>query len=73
MQNLIDASRDYDCCRYFDLIKRIEDFYRDGIITLDELNQMQDMRGETLINYQVSLNMLSQTKPSDKNYQKLTV
>lgn len=68
----INTSRDYDCCRYFDLIKRIEKFYADNIITDDELKDMNDMRGETLINYQVATEMLHNMKPDAKDYSKMT-
>lgn len=68
----INASRDYDCCRYFDLIKRIEQFYADNVITDEELNNMNDMRGETLINYQVAAEMLHNMKPESKDYGKMT-
>ncbi len=68
----INTSRDYDCCRYFDLIKRIEQFYADNIITDEELNNMNDMRGETLINYQVAAEMLHNMKPESKDYGKMT-
>ena len=71
-ERLIDGSRDYDCCRYFDLIKRIEEFYADGRITTDELKRMRDMRSETLINYQVALGMLKHMDPRAKDYDKLT-
>ena len=71
-ERLIDGSRDYDCCRYFDLIRRIDEFYADGIITPAELNRMQDMRSETLINYQVALGMLKHMNPGAKDYDKLT-
>jgi len=71
-ERMIDGSRDYDCCRYFDLIKRIEEFYADGRITTAELNRMQDMRSETLINYQVALGMLKHMDPKAKDYDKLT-
>ena len=71
-ERMIDGSRDYDCCRYFDLIQRIEEFYADGEITSSELNRMQDMRGETLINYQVALGMLKHMDPGAKDYGKLT-
>jgi len=71
-ERMIDGSRDYDCCRYFDLIRRIEEFYADGEITPSELNRMQDMRGETLINYQVALGMLKHMDPKAKDYDKLT-
>ena len=67
----INTSRDYDCCRYFDLIKRIEQFYADNIITDEELNNMNDMRGETLINYQVATEMLHNMKPESKDYGKM--
>ena len=68
----INTSRDYDCCRYFELIKRIERFYADNIITDEELGAMNEMRGETLINYQVAAEMLHQMKPEAKDYVKMT-
>ena len=71
-ERMIDGSRDYDCCRYFDLIQRIKEFYDDGKITTAELDRMQDMRGETLINYQVALGMLKHMEPGAKDYDKLT-
>ena len=71
-ERLIDGSSDYDCCSYFDLIKRIEEFYADGRITTEELNRMQDMRSETLINYQVALGMLKHMDSGAKDYGKLT-
>jgi len=71
-EHLIDGSRDYDCCRYFDLIKRIDEFYADGIITTEELNRMGDMRGETLINYQVAQKLLKKMDPRAADYGKLT-
>ena len=70
-EHLIDGSRDYDCCRYFDLIKRIDSFYADGIITTEELNRMGDMRGETLINYQVAQELLKTMDPRASDYGKL--
>ena len=70
-EHLIDGSRDYDCCRYFDLIKRIDSFYEDGIITTEELNRMGDMRGETLINYQVAQELLKTMSPKAPDYGKL--
>lgn len=70
-EHLIDGSRDYDCCRYFDLIKRIDSFYADGIITDEELNRMGDMRGETLINYQVAQKLLKTMDPHSPDYSKL--
>lgn len=68
----INTSRDYDCCRYFDLIKRIEQFYADNVITDEELKNMNDMRAETLINYQVATEMLHNMKPESKDYAKMT-
>ena len=68
----LNTSRDYDCCRYFDLIKRIEQFYADSIITDDELKHMTEMRGETLINYQVASEMLHNMAPTSKDYSKMT-
>ena len=68
----INTSRDYDCCRYFELIKRIEGFYADNVITDEELNNMNEMRGETLINYQVAAEMLHHMKPESKDYAKMT-
>jgi len=70
-EHLIDGSRDYDCCRYFDLIKRIDSFYADGIITDEELTRMGDMRGETLINYQVAQKLLKTMDPNAPDYGKL--
>ena len=70
-EHLIDGSRDYDCCRYFDLIKRIDSFYADGIITTEELNRMGEMRGETLINYQVAQELLKTMSPKASDYGKL--
>ena len=71
-EHLIDGSRDYDCCRYFDLIKRIDEFYADGVITTEELNRMGDMRGETLVNYQVAQKLLKKMDPKAADYGKLT-
>ncbi|MDY6407541.1 MAG: hypothetical protein SPL08_02395 [Pseudomonadota bacterium] len=70
-EHLIDASRDYDCCRYFDLINRIDAFYADGVITTEELALMGDMRGETLINYQVAQKLLKTMDPRASDYGKL--
>ena len=70
-ENLIDGSRDYDCCRYFDLIKRIDEFYADGIITTEELTRMGDMRCETLINYHVAQKLLKKMDPTAPDYGKL--
>jgi len=70
-EHLIDGSRDYDCCRYFDLIQRIEEFYADGKITPAELNRMKDMRGETLINYQVAIKLKETMDPKAPDYGKL--
>ena len=71
-EHLIDGSRDYDCCRYFDLIKRIDSFYADGVITDEELTRMGDMRGETLINYQVAQKLLKTMDPHASDYGKLS-
>ncbi|MBR6412179.1 MAG: hypothetical protein IKS41_03340 [Alphaproteobacteria bacterium] len=70
-EHLIDGSRDYDCCRYFDLIKRIDSFYADGVITADELNHMRVMRSETLINYQVAQELKKTMDPKAPDYGKL--
>ena len=70
-EHLIDGSRDYDCCRYFDLIKRIDTFYADGVITANELNHMRDMRSETLINYQVAEELRKNMDPKAPDYGKL--
>lgn len=68
----IDAGRDYECCRYFDLIKRAEQFFADGIITNAELDKMDTMRQETLTNYQVAADMLHEMDPKAKDYDRLT-
>ncbi len=69
----LNTSRDYDCARYYDLVKKIEAFYADGRITDAELKKMQDMREETLLNYQVAADMLHNTRPGDPHYQTLTL
>lgn len=61
-----------DCCRYLDLVQKINQFYADEAITSDELKQMTKMREETRMNYQVSVEMLHHLKPSAKDYEKLS-
>lgn len=68
----INGSRDYDCVRYYDMIRRIEDFYKDGIISNEELSVMKGMREETLLNYQIAADMLHKIDTKSKDYAKLT-
>ena len=71
-EKFINGSRDYDCIRYHDMIKRIESFYHDGIISNEELSTMQGMREETLLNYQIASDMLHKMDSKSKDYAKLT-
>ncbi len=68
----INGSRDYDCVRYYDMIRRIEGFYKDGIISNEELSVMKGMREETLLNYQIAADMLHKIDTKSKDYAKLT-
>ncbi len=69
--SLIDSSRDYEASRYFDLVRVVEHFYSDGMISDAELKDMREIRSETLINYQVAADMLHKMDPKAAEYGKL--